>query len=190
MEEIGTGFQHPAVQYHRQSIENTDLPSESYDLVFAVATMEHVPDIRAGFREMARLTRKNGLMFSEASPLWQSPSGHHMGCFPAYPWIHLLFPHPAELAIYARNQGITGERGHTIEAIAEYMLCPDNFNMLPGTDYVAACADLPGMRLVENRLCRGDAAPLHTEFGQRALKAGYTTENLAAVQHRVIARKG
>jgi SAM-dependent methyltransferase len=69
IEDVGKGFLHRRVTYHHSSIEHTDLPSNYFDLVFAVATMEHVPDIRAGFSEMERLARPSGIIYSVAAPL-------------------------------------------------------------------------------------------------------------------------
>jgi hypothetical protein len=45
IEDIGASYSNPAVKYHRGSIEGCDLPSDYFDLVFSVATVEHVPKI-------------------------------------------------------------------------------------------------------------------------------------------------
>lgn len=188
IEQVGANYSHPKVIYHRQSIEKTTLPSDYFDLVFAVATMEHVPDVAAGFTEMARLVRPGGVIYSSAAPLWESPFGHHMGCFNDHPWVHLLFD-PPSLADYARLHGIEGERGHSIGAIARYMLDPANFNMRPAGEYLAACAELPGLEIIENALYGEDPALLEHPLGQRALAAGFESESLLTTRHSFIARK-
>jgi SAM-dependent methyltransferase len=188
LEAVGQNFRHPKVTYHRQSIEKTTLPADHFDLVFAVATMEHVPDIAAGFAEMARLVRPGGAIYSSAAPLWQSAYGHHMGCFQDHPWVHLLFDQPG-LVRYARAHGIEGERGHDIEGISRYMLNRANFNMLPAEDYIAACQDLPNLTIVENKLYRDEAVTLDHPLGKRALEAGYNPDSLLASRHVFVARK-
>jgi SAM-dependent methyltransferase len=188
IEQVGQNFSHPKVVYHRQSIEKTSLPSDHFDLVFAVATMEHVPDVAAGFAEMARLVCPGGVIYSSAAPLWESPFGHHMSSFADHPWVHLLFDAPA-LVAYARSHGIEEERGHDIEDIAAYMLDPANFNMRPASEYLGACAELPGLQIIENVLSSEDSALLNHPLGQRAIEAGFRPESLLATRHLFVARK-
>jgi hypothetical protein len=96
--------------------------------------MEHVPDIDRGFAEMARVTRPGGVVYSQASPLWRSPYGHHKGdLFAGHPWIHLLLDQDEILALCAA-EGIGGESD--IEHHVNYMLNADYFNMRPAADYV------------------------------------------------------
>jgi SAM-dependent methyltransferase len=122
--EVGAEFKHPSVTYHRQSIERTDLTSDSFDLVY-----------------------------SFASPLWFSPYGHHMGCFHGHPWVHVVYDRQGVID-YAKGNGIDGERGHSIEAIVDYMLDKTNFNMTPSIEYAEAVRSLKNMLIVENSLIR------------------------------------
>jgi ubiquinone/menaquinone biosynthesis C-methylase UbiE len=48
------------VSYMQTSVEDMPLDSNSFSLVFAYATLEHVPDIRRAFREMARVAAPGG----------------------------------------------------------------------------------------------------------------------------------
>lgn len=41
-------------------IQNTGLPDESYDVIFANHVLEHVDDFRAGLREVRRIMKKDG----------------------------------------------------------------------------------------------------------------------------------
>ncbi|MBN8986657.1 MAG: class I SAM-dependent methyltransferase [Rhizobiales bacterium] len=188
IDSVGSAFQHPRVTYHQESIENSSLPSDSFDLVYSFATMEHVPDVAAGYSEMARLLKPRGVLFSMASPLWYSPYGHHMGCFQGHPWVHVAFDH-AGVIDYAKANGIDGERGHSIEDIVNYMLDPRYFNMKPAAEYVAALQGLPDLTVSENELLREDEALLGHPVGRQALALGYTPEQLLPVTHRVIAGK-
>jgi SAM-dependent methyltransferase len=188
IDDVGSEFRHGRVTYHRQSIENTNLPSDSFDLVYSFATMEHVPDIVAGYTEMARLLKPGGVMYSMASPLWFSPYGHHMGCFQGHPWLHVVHDRQGILN-YAKSHGIDGERGHSIEAIVNYMLDKTHFNMTPAREYREAILALENIGVMENSLLCEDASLLDHELGQRALALGYTADDLLSVTHRLIASK-
>lgn len=185
---VGKEFPHPRVTYHRHSIEASTLPAGYFDLAFAVATMEHVHDIEAAFAEMARVVRPGGVVYCLAAPLWQSRFGHHMSCFEAHPWIHLVFARDALIA-YARSHGIEGERGHSLEDIVDYMLHPDYFNMKPARAYLAACERLSGVRLEKNELDLEPRALLDHPLGRAALERGYHETDLLAVTHTLVARK-
>jgi len=185
---VGSKFKHRSVIYHQQSIERTDLPSSSFDLVYSFATMEHVPDVAAGYQEMARLLKPHGIIYSVASPLWFSPYGHHMGCFHGHPWVHLVYNRQG-IIDYAKRNAIDGERGHSIEAIVDYMLNKAHFNMTPSIKYDEAVRSLENILIIENSLVREDIALLDHDLGQKALALGYTADELLSVTHRFIAGK-
>src|SRR5436190_2403579 len=107
-QDLGDACSHANVEYHRGSIEGCHLPSNQFDVVFSIATMEHVPDIEAGFSEMVRLTRPGGLIYSVAAPLWNSRYGHHVNTFRRFPWIHLLLERQHLLELLHRHN-ITAE---------------------------------------------------------------------------------
>jgi SAM-dependent methyltransferase len=188
VEDVGSAFKHERVFYHRGTIEACGYPAGYFDLVFARATMEHVADLRAGFSEMARVTKPGGTIWSNASPLWHSPYGHHMECFQGHPWIHLVFDQGAIIS-YARAHGIDGERGHSLEAIVDYMLDRRFFNMLPARAYIDAVRALQGVSLVRNELVRLDAELLNQPLAGRALEIGLDRDELLSVTHQMIARK-
>jgi SAM-dependent methyltransferase len=188
IEDVGSSYSNQTVRYHRGSIEGCDLSSNYFDLVFSMATMEHVPNIAHGFAEMVRLAKPGGKIISHAAPLWQSPYGHHMSCFDGHPWAHLVFPRD-ELVLYAKRNGIDGERGIKIEYIINYMLDPTLFNMRPGTEYLAACAALQGIKVHRNRLNKVTRNLLRNPLGQLALKQGFTPENLLGEHHHFFATK-
>jgi SAM-dependent methyltransferase len=186
--DVGGSFQHPNTFYHRASIECCGLPADQFDLVFSVATMEHVHDIRAGFREMMRVARTGGVIYSIASPLWNSPYGHHMRCFGGHPWVHLVFNRD-DIIEYARLHGIAGERGHTIEGIVNYMTDPHFFNMKPARDYKAAVDSIAGIEVIRHEFHRVDAGLLAHPLGRRALALGLSKEELLAETHVFVAGK-
>ncbi len=188
LQKTGTAFRHPRVAYSRESIEECSLPSNSFDIAFAVATFEHVPDITAGWREMLRILKPGGTLFSVAAPLWESRYGHHMGCFEGHPWLHLALDRPAILAYSARN-GITGERGHSVDSLLDYIFEPANFNMRPAADYLDAAGALEGATLARNDMDKDDPSLLEHPLGQLAISKGYAADSLLSVTHTLIAKR-
>lgn len=186
VDDIGVDFPHARVTYHRQSIEAANLPSASYDLVYCFAIMEHVPDIAAGFQEMARLVKPGGVVFSIAAPLWYSPYGHHMGCFKGHPWVHVSMSRD-EIVSYATENGIEGERGHTLEAVVDYMLNPEFFNMRHAKEYISAVEAMNNVRVVKNTLLLESKSLLQHPLAKRAISKGFTAEQLLAETHRLVA---
>lgn len=180
LENVGSAFPHQRVVYHRQSIECTDLPSQSFDLVYSVATMEHVPDIAAGYAEMARLVKPGGAVYSVASPLWFSPFGHHMAGLEQHPWIHIVF-NEQQIADYVRKHAIDG-----ISHNVPYMMNPDFFNRRKASEYAAATKNI-GLRVKHNDLLRENEGLLSHPLGISALKLGLSKEELLPVTHRFIA---
>jgi SAM-dependent methyltransferase len=189
IEQIGRGFKHPRVHYHRAGIEQTGLEGNYFNLVFSVATMEHVGDIKTGFAEMARLTSPGGTLFSLAAPLWQSPYGHHMSCFEGHPWAHLVYNSRDALVAYARSHGIEGERGHPIEGIVGYMLNPEFFNMKPGNEFVEACSSLERILVQRNELVALPDSMLEHPLGRQALRLGFAKQDLLGEQHAFVGHK-
>jgi SAM-dependent methyltransferase len=186
---VGCAFQHDKVFYHRGDIQRSALPSNYFDLVFSRSTMEHVIDVRAGFSEMARVTRVGGAIWSLAYPLWNSPYGHHMECFRGHPWVHLALDGKDEIVDYAHLHGITGERGHTIEAIIDYMTDERFFNMTPAAVYTDAIRSISELDIIQHDLVLLDPALLAHPFGRKALDRGYASAELRADTHALIARK-
>jgi ubiquinone/menaquinone biosynthesis C-methylase UbiE len=150
--------------------------------------MEHVPDIAAGFAEMARVLKPGGIIFSMASPLWFSPYGHHMGCFAGHPWIHVVFDREGILR-YSKDNGIEGERGHSVDALLDYMLDRTQFNMRAAEEYLAATSNLPRIVPIENELLKEAESLLKHPLGRAAVERGYTADQLLSVTHRLIAGK-
>lgn len=181
---IGRNYQHPRVSYERQDAARMAFDDGSFDLVYSSAVMEHVHDPAGAFREMARVVKPGGIVFSIASPLWNSRNGHHFGqWFDAYPWAHLRTDRAGMIA----RAGATGNA--EAEEDVDYALDPANFNRLPSTYYIAACADLPGLQTLVNRLDLDEEALLTDEIYAELEPKGYRRAELLAVTHRYVGRK-
>ena len=57
-----------------------DLPLEDgdFDLIFSVAAFEHIHELDVALKEMYRLLKPGGLVYSHFGPLWSSGIGHHL----------------------------------------------------------------------------------------------------------------
>jgi len=154
-----------------------------FDLVYAFATMEHVPRIEPAFKEMARVLAPGGFMYSVASPLWNSPQGHHKSdFFQDYPWIHLRMSAEGILE-FCRKQGISDPGGTAMEAHIAYMLDPRYFNRTSAHRYLEACNRLDGMVTIKNALALEDDALLSDAIWQELEPLGYDRKDLLAVTH-------
>lgn len=190
IKEIGEAFRHRRVRYLRMSAELMGLQSNSYDLVFSFATMEHVSDIYSAFREMVRVMRPGGILYCVASPLWNSRHGHHKGeMFQDYPWIHLRLTEQGILAYCERN-GISDPSGRLpISEHVAYMLNPKFFNKSPASRYVEVCNSLRNMQAVINDLALDPDEVLTPEICTELEPKGYTRTELLAVTHTYVGEK-
>jgi len=106
MKTVGCSFLNQGIDYY--SMDGADLKFEdgSFDLVYSIATLEHVPDPFKVLTEILRVTRVGGCAYVQAGPLYCSPFGHHMfAYFQDYPWIHLR-KSKEEIIAYAKSVGI------------------------------------------------------------------------------------
>jgi SAM-dependent methyltransferase len=189
IEQVGSEYTHPRVTYSRSPVEELDLPANRFDLAFAHATFEHVPNIERGFAEMTRVTRPGGIVFSIAAPLWHSPFGHHKGdLFPDYPWIHLRLTKEQILA-YASAANLPDPTGEGFEHHVDYMLNPEFFNMAPASRYVAACEALEHVELIQNEIDYHDDSILTPQIERELAERGLYREELLGSTHRLVARK-
>ena len=186
-EEIGSRFLDHRVHYYRQSIENCDLPSNRFDMVFCIATMEHVHGIERAYSEMVRLVRPGGTVYAVAAPLWNSRRGHHIDCLNEVPWIHLRYG-PEEIVALAKVRGITN-KGQPVRDVMDFVFVSQYFNRAPAARYIAACRILPVSEILRNDLWLDGAEELSPEILSELQGKGYTREELLATSHTLICRK-
>ncbi len=190
LDNIGCDYFHPKVKYTKASAEDIPIESDFFDLVYCFATMEHVPDIESAFKEMARITKPDGLIYCVASPLWNSRHGHHYPqYFADYPWAHLrLNQRQAFEYLEASNIAIEAANGDR-QMVSAYMYDRTNFNMTPSHKYVSACEKLAGFKVLRNGLDIEPEAMLDEAIKIELEAKGYTSEDLRAVTHTYIGRK-
>jgi SAM-dependent methyltransferase len=94
--------------FYLENIE--DLPEEhynQYDLIFSIATFEHIHKLPLALDKMFLALKPGGKLFSMFSPIWSAYDGHHLpnlvdrqgrkfhfGDSPIPPWGHLLMSPP------------------------------------------------------------------------------------------------
>lgn len=186
-DDLGADFQHPRVRYHACSAEQMPFASGSFDLVYSVATMEHIPDIARAFSEMVRVTRPGGLTYCFAAPLWNAHDGHHLfKLWPEMPWIHLRLSRD-EMIAYSRRVGTRPRGDYDISVDVDFVFS-SYFNRVPASRYVEVCARLPVSRLLANDLVH-DAPDKLPDDVYRELAARYSREELLSQCHKFVAVK-
>jgi SAM-dependent methyltransferase len=188
IDEIGAAFRHPAVHYHRASVE--DLPfGEEFDLSYSHATLEHVPRVDLAIPELVRVLKVGGVTYNLAAPLWHSSQGHHKGdLFGDHPWIHLRMSRD-EMVAFAHRSDIADPGGTSIEAHVDYMLNPEFFNMTPASTYVKAADALRGVKLIENRILPERDVELSEDLARELGEKGFSRDELLSETHLLVARK-
>lgn len=154
MDEIGRNYTDPRVTYVRSSAETIPLESASFDLAFAYATLEHVPNIRDAFREMARITAPKGVIYSAAAPLWCTRSGPHWGsAFDHDPWPHLRMGAEDVVALgaQARADGLSSEF-YDADQLRGFMTDPLLFNRRRAHEYLDACVALNSIEILRSEI--------------------------------------
>ncbi len=188
--QIGEDFRHERVTYCQASAERIPLESNQFDLVYSVATMEHVPDIASAFGEMARVAANGGYIYCVASPLWNSRFGHHkFDLFSFVPWAHLRFT-AQELIDKCRNVGLNAADGVDIAAHVQYIFDERFFNRVPAKAYIDAAGKLPRMVTIQNALALDEPSVIPAELAPELQSKGFGPEELLAVTHTYVGFKG
>ena len=182
MDEIGAAFQAANVAYVRGSAEAMPFRTRSFDLVFAVATLEHVPCIEAAFAEMRRVSRAGALIYAASAPLWNARSGPHWGdAFRDHPWIHLRTDVKGVLAYNSQHRILSDVQ------VAYYLRSP-HFNRRWAKEYVAAGASVRGAEIIHNDIELEDERDVESVVIEDLVARGYDERELFGLTHIFIAR--
>jgi SAM-dependent methyltransferase len=155
LDDVGVDYPRKRARYLQMSAEAMGFGDDIFDIVFCVATMEHVMRPEAAFDEIRRVTAPEGFMYVVSAPLWHSRQGHHKSDIfdvDRYPWIHLRFEAEA-----LERMCKTGEVDYpdSVEDIAgeiAYVMGSPDFNRKPARDYVAICSELRDIVVERNDL--------------------------------------
>jgi ubiquinone/menaquinone biosynthesis C-methylase UbiE len=189
LQETGRDFKHEKVSYTIGSAEDmAEFQDGTFDFVYCFATMEHVPNIEAAFREMKRVCKPGGFVYTVAAPLWHSAFGHHKKeYFEEYPWIHLCLSKDEMKDWFNARQAHKYPAGFDITPHIEYMMDKANMNQRRAAEYLNICNKL-GMKIVLNLLERDPTCPLAGETRERLLPV-YGEDELLTMTHRFVAIK-
>lgn len=188
---IGADYQHKKVTYHQISAENMQgINSENYDLVYCLATLEHVSNIELALKEMVRVTKRDGIIFTFSAPLWHSSQGHHKQIFfKEYPWIHLRMNELDIVDYCKRNNIIDTNNLIDMEYHVKYMLNHKYFNKISAKKYIDTCNNLEHIVIIKNQLSFSNEKELTSEIYSELEQKGYTRDELLASSHFFVARR-
>jgi SAM-dependent methyltransferase len=191
MDEIGRNYDDPRVTYVKASAESLPLDGGQFDLVFAYATLEHVPDIRAAFAEMARAAAPGGIVYSAAAPLWCTRAGPHWGAaFDHDPWPHLRLEVEEVVALGATARA-SGRASDYCDAarLREFLTDPLLFNRRRAHEYLDACVILEDVEILRNEIQMEDQRGFDPAMVRALIAKGYTTFDLFGLTHILIGRR-
>jgi SAM-dependent methyltransferase len=187
-ENIGQSFIHEKVSYYDESAESMQRESDFYDLVFSVATLEHIHNLQAAFSEILRVTKPGGLIYSVASPLWNTYEGHHMyGLFSEFPWIHLRLSSLEIIQYIDKSKKDIGNYKKA-ENLVDFMFS-NYFNRRPAAEYLKICSELDVSYLIRNDIWQDGEALLTSEILEELTEKGFTQDELLAVSHTYVSIK-
>lgn len=183
LDEIGVNFSHPRVGYVTASVESIPFPDGVFDFVFAYATLEHVRGVDAALREMCRVCASGGVIYSAASPLWNSRQGPHWGnTFDGMPWIHLRRDLQFIQAYNSSERLLYNGREISIHEIS-YWLDDRFFSKRFAREYLAAGWNVPNVEVIKNELEFESEDALTDDVYTELAALGYSKLELLALTH-------
>jgi glycosyltransferase involved in cell wall biosynthesis/SAM-dependent methyltransferase len=66
------------VEFRVCDASDADLPEQSFDIIYGIAIIEHVPDMRKLCDSLKRFLKPDGIIYFQGCPLWAGTLGHHV----------------------------------------------------------------------------------------------------------------
>jgi SAM-dependent methyltransferase len=73
---------------HGDITSQTELSSNSFDVIFSASVLEHISDVTGAFAEMYRLLKPGGIVIHNYAPYFSHDGGHALGIGDS-PWAHV-----------------------------------------------------------------------------------------------------
>lgn len=155
------------------SAEEMAFPDESFDFVYSLNVMEHVPHPERAFKEIYRVLRPGGRALLQFSPLYYSDSGSHLPATLGYnqPWAQLVMtPDEIKQAILASG-GVPNEVDNILASL----------NGRGAQSYYAA-VNASGLNVVFHHAVRGFTLPGAGESAEyKRLLEHHSEEDLTTI---------
>jgi len=66
------------VEFRVCDASDADLPEQCFDIIYGIAIIEHVPDMRKLCDSLKRFLKPDGIIYFQGCPLWAGTLGHHI----------------------------------------------------------------------------------------------------------------
>lgn len=66
------------VEFKVCDASDVDLPDQSFDIIYGIAIIEHVPDFQRLCKAIKRLLKPGGVVYFQGCPMWAGSLGHHV----------------------------------------------------------------------------------------------------------------
>lgn len=66
------------VEFRVCDASDADLPEQSFDIIYGIAIIEHVPDFERLCKAIKRFLKPNGVVYFQGCPMWAGTLGHHV----------------------------------------------------------------------------------------------------------------
>jgi ubiquinone/menaquinone biosynthesis C-methylase UbiE len=163
---------------------------DEFDLVYAFATLEHILDLESVFREMVRVCRPGGGLYSVAAPLWNCRAGPHWGSmFDDFPWIHLRYSTDEIISFCERRRRLDPQAAYISPYQIQYCMDSRFFNKRWARDYLDICAGIRDVDIIRNDVDHEDSRGVDEDIIRELLKRGYEMTELFGLTHTFVARK-
>ena len=127
------------VEFQVCDASDAQLPEQSFDIIYGIAIIEHVPDFEKLCASLKRFLKPEGIIYFQGCPLWAGTLGHHV-------W------YAAEVT---ESEAAVAANGGTITKPRHYSFTDDN--PIPNWAHLAMSPDELATLLVDDGIPQEDA---------------------------------
>jgi trans-aconitate methyltransferase len=107
----------PSITFLHSKFEKAILPDEKFDLIFAIAVLEHINNPIIFANTLVKKLKKGGHAFIQGTPMWTSSVGHHLYVMDGKynftdstnildDWYHLTYPTQDDFKVYLSEKNV------------------------------------------------------------------------------------